>query len=247
LVAKVILRRRARFFPFSIKQKLAHLWRALAKRLGRLFSGRVVSNFKPQARFVVLSKKSAIAIANRANNSPRDGRLIIFASFQVRSSMQVDEIAEIAIARMNISASPAPRKNISVVEERSAFFGGWYGVVIVLPHVIRLQQFHLWSGTFTVIAIVSWTFRIVQGILAEFTCCLFICSRERRCTFHSVFSCHLAFIWRIRILQSMRSVLNRYRVIGDHWGFSNTRIFCTTFDLGNSSFTDSQTFRLSFT
>lgn len=102
----LLLLRSARLH-FVIQQELSHFGGTLTQCLRGLFPGRVVSNFKPEARLFHLFEETASLFTYGIHNGTRNGRLVVLSGLQVIAAVQIDQVAELAVARVKIRSSAA--------------------------------------------------------------------------------------------------------------------------------------------
>ena len=100
-----------------LNQYLPHLGCPLPQRLARLLPSAVVPDLEPEPEFVVLLQEPPVQLADGADYRSRDGRLVVLPGLQVRPPVGVDQVAEAAIARVDVrAASPAAEDVVPGVE-----------------------------------------------------------------------------------------------------------------------------------
>ena len=112
------------FFAFGIKEKLAHLWSALAKCLAGLFPGSRISNLVPEIVSVVLLEELAAGLTNGPDNGFRNGWLVILAGLEVRTAMEVDQVTKVTVSGMYICATSSATEDIVVFKVDLPLFAG---------------------------------------------------------------------------------------------------------------------------
>mmetsp|Transcript_5588 Transcript_5588/g.12392 ORF Transcript_5588/g.12392 Transcript_5588/m.12392 type:complete len:268 (+) Transcript_5588:110-913(+) len=141
-------------FSFRFKQDLAHLWSSLPQSLACLLTSGIITNFVPKASLFVPFEETPVVLPDGAHDCSRDGRFVVLARLEVRTSVEIDQVTEVAVTRMDICATTPATEDVVVVEIRKSLFAwrhrswarvvGWTGFVGFFTfHLLRGLRFLL--------------------------------------------------------------------------------------------------------
>mmetsp|Transcript_2174 Transcript_2174/g.5518 ORF Transcript_2174/g.5518 Transcript_2174/m.5518 type:complete len:589 (+) Transcript_2174:585-2351(+) len=119
-------------FPFGVEEELSHFWSPLPQGLAGLFPRSVVADFEPETRLLVLLEEAALVLSNGPHDGPGDAGLVILARLEVVAPVHVDEVAEGAVAGMDVRSSASPAEHVVVLVVVHAFRAGADGFDVSL-------------------------------------------------------------------------------------------------------------------
>mmetsp|Transcript_24221 Transcript_24221/g.52240 ORF Transcript_24221/g.52240 Transcript_24221/m.52240 type:complete len:316 (-) Transcript_24221:87-1034(-) len=107
-----------------LKQNLPHLGSPLPQCLRRLLAGSIVANLEPKSELLVLLEEPSVHLANRTHDRARDGGLVVLTGLEVRATVGVDEVAEAAVAGVDVCPASAAAEDVVAGVEFDTLFGG---------------------------------------------------------------------------------------------------------------------------
>mmetsp|Transcript_25361 Transcript_25361/g.47175 ORF Transcript_25361/g.47175 Transcript_25361/m.47175 type:complete len:540 (+) Transcript_25361:523-2142(+) len=97
-----------------LEENLAHLGGPLPQGLRRLLPGARVADLVPESGRLVLAQEPSSGVADGPYDRTGDGRLVVLLRLEVSAPVGVDEVAEAAVARVDVGPAAAAGQNVVV-------------------------------------------------------------------------------------------------------------------------------------